>query len=372
MLIDYGKRAYIKISELEKRVNKLEEKIEKSTYNTLFFDLTTPEKFTRFDKSVKFISNGDAVVKGEISISLPSNIYLNYQIKFQNIIVKSGMASAYESVITFDVGANDGENVLEIIISSSTEFEFSLIKITLGGKIDYFSQKRKLSLSTTGHSDYVIYQNGDFATLYLYSLNSLVKILDYNDVFDVSLLGFDGEKLYIAVVSSDNKLRFETLTKDGEHVLNDTSLVNNVSSVCGYLVENVVKVIFSKAGEIMTGNLINGSFNFEKTGRKGALVTADSDVVDCFVIYGDYKPTKFVDYSATYVLEKGENYHIVKTESGYLIFFKISDRLYKQEISSGVQKPSKLTPCDEMIRLYDGKYIKRVRDALMVGIEENV
>lgn len=373
VLIDYGKMAYIKINQLEKRIETLEKDLAKSVYNTLFFDFTTPEKLTNFDKSVKFISNGDTAVKVEILISIPSSTRLQYQVKHNESLIKSGYCQSLESVITFDLGAHNGENTLELIISSQVELEFNYLKLTLGGQIDYHSQKRKLSLSTTTYSDYVAYQNGDFATVYSYYSGSLVNVLEYSGILDISLLGFDGNKLYIGLVNENNELKIETLTERGERYASGQTLAKNVSSVCGYLNENGVSVVFSKAGEIMLGNYQIGSeFAYEKTGRRGLLVSADSDVLGAYVVHGDYRPTKLVDGFATYVLEKGENYHITKTYGGYAIRYGAGGRLYKQEINGGVLNPVKLSTYDEIIRLCDGKYIKRVRDVLTVGKEENV
>ncbi len=372
VLIDYGKRAYIKLNELEKRLISLEKKLEKSAYTTLFFDLTTDESRNSFIKNVKFLSKGDSVVKAELFITLGSLVYLNYQVKLNGKIIKSGTTSTLESVIAFDVGSIEGENSLELSLSSSTNFKFDNLKLTLGGQVEYYLQKRKLSLSTTTYSDYIIYQNGDLATLYYYADGNLSKVIDYNEVFDVSLLGFDGIKLYIGIVNKLNELKIEALDVYGERECSIT-LDKNVSSVCGYLNENGVTVIYSKAGDILMANYqSNGSFFSEKTGRRGALVTCDSDAYQVYVVYGDYKPTKLVDYFATYVLDKGENYHVIKTDGGYIVRYALDGRLYEQEVTNVTKKSINLSSCDEILRLNDGKYIKRVRDVLSVGKEEDV
>ncbi len=372
MVIDYGKRAYIKLSELEKRLASLEKKLEKSAYTTLFFDLTAGESASSFIKNLKFLSKGDSVVKAELFITLNSLVYLNYQVKLNGKLIKSGTTSTLESVIAFDVGAIDGENSLEIMLSSSANFKFDNLKLTLGGQVEYYLQKRKLSLSTTTYSDYIIYQNGNLATLFYYEDGNLSKMLELSEIFDVSLLGFDGIKLYVGVVNKVNELKIETIDVYGERE-SSIALDKNVSSVCGYLNENGVTVIYSKAGDILMANYrSNGSFFSEKTGRRGALVTCDSDTYQVYVVYGDYKPTKLVDYYATYVLDKGENYHVIKTDGGYIVRYALDGRLYEQEVTSVTKKPTMLSSCDEMVRLNDGKYLKRVRDVLTVGKEEDV
>lgn len=373
MLIDYGKRAYLKMSELEKRIEKIEKEIEKSTYNTLVFDLSSPENAINFYKGVKFLAKGDNQLKGELIITINSSANANYQIKLNGAVVKIGKISGSENVISFDLAVYDGENLIELDFSSSVAFSFSVLKITLIGQIEYLSQKRKLSLASTTFSDYIIYQNGNFATLYNYSLSSLVKVFDYDDVLDVSLLGYVNEILYIGIVNKENILTLETLSLGGDVYKDGVVLSKNVSSVCGYASGNGVKIVFSKAGEVMQGDYVLGdAFTYQKTGRRGAFVTADADVYGAYVIYGDYKPCKLVDYTATYVLEKGDNYHIAKLNENYIIRYAKEERLYKQEINGVTVNPIKLSACNEIIRLYDGKYIKRVRDVLTIGKEENV
>lgn len=373
MLIDYGKMAYVKINELNKRIEKLEKQVNKSTYNTLVFDLTPPEKGYAFDKVIKFLSNGDGVVKGELTVSIPESASVTYQIIFQNKTVKMGSVTAIESVITFELSANDGENEVDLKFSSTEDLKFDGLKVTLGGQVEYLSQKRKLSLSTTTFSDYIIYLNADVATLYEYSLGSLVKVCDYFNVLDVSLLGYANQQLYVAVISEENELSFETISSDGERVKNPNVTIKNVSSIYGYVSDSGINVVFSKAGNILVGEYgYDGTFNYQKTGRRGAFVTGDSDVLGVYIIYGEYKPTKLVDYSATYVLEKGENYHVAVFNDEIVVRFNYGGRLYKQTLNGGLSKPVKLSACDEIIRLYDGKYVKRVRDVLTVGKEEDV
>lgn len=371
MLIDYGKRAYIKLGELEKRIVQLENQIKKTAYNTLFFDLTTPEIITKLNKSVKFLSNGDSLVKGEVFLGVPQGAFVNYQISCKGLVIKYGKTSSLENIITFDFAVEDGINSLDFTFYSSVEFEFNSIKITLGGQIDYYNQKRKLSLATTGYSDYIIYQYGDSATLYDYGLDGLVKVTEFNGVYDISLLGFSNEKLYVAVIDDKNALTIQTLDISKDTISKSSVLSKNVSSVCGYISQDRVKVIFSKTGEIMVGEYsFNQTFSFEKSGRRGDKVTADSSVIDAYVIYGDYKPTKFVEYFATYVLNKGENYHVIKDGDAYLIYYGLDGWLYKQTVNGNVSKPIKLSACDEILKLHDGKYIKRVRDVLTVENED--
>ena len=72
---------------------------------------------------------------------------------------------------------------------------------------------------------------------------------------------------------------------------------------------------------------------------------------------------------ATFVIDKGENYHISKTDTGYDITYSVSNKLFSQLISDLTSASQNIGFCDEKITLYDGKKLIRVRDALTLSEE---
>lgn len=72
---------------------------------------------------------------------------------------------------------------------------------------------------------------------------------------------------------------------------------------------------------------------------------------------------------ATYVIEKGENYHFVKTENGYEITYSNENKLFSQEITNLPNTPKSIDFFDEKITLYDGKKLTRIKDLISFSEE---
>lgn len=70
---------------------------------------------------------------------------------------------------------------------------------------------------------------------------------------------------------------------------------------------------------------------------------------------------------ATYVIDKGENYHVTESGEGYVINFSDGNKLYSQRILDLPQTAITIGYCDEKIPLYDGKFLVRVRDSLTIS-----
>lgn len=70
---------------------------------------------------------------------------------------------------------------------------------------------------------------------------------------------------------------------------------------------------------------------------------------------------------STVNIEKANNYHISKTEEGYLVEYNDGLKLYEINIiNDSVAQKTVKDFCDERILLSDGKILKRVRDVLTV------
>ena len=71
--------------------------------------------------------------------------------------------------------------------------------------------------------------------------------------------------------------------------------VNNVSSVCGYLVNRTMVLYYSKLNEIYKGVFLLGNeFTYEKTGRKGIKLYSDSNSPDNYVVVDKLLNTKHI------------------------------------------------------------------------------
>ncbi len=70
---------------------------------------------------------------------------------------------------------------------------------------------------------------------------------------------------------------------------------------------------------------------------------------------------------STYVINKGENYHVKRHFDGYEIIMSSDGKLLSQTVHDKVGDLLKLEFCDEEVTLFDGKILKRVRDKLTIG-----
>ncbi len=70
---------------------------------------------------------------------------------------------------------------------------------------------------------------------------------------------------------------------------------------------------------------------------------------------------------STVNIEKANNYHITKTQEGYMVEYNDGFKLYELNIvNDSVASKNAKDFCDERILLSDGKILKRVRDILTV------
>ena len=72
---------------------------------------------------------------------------------------------------------------------------------------------------------------------------------------------------------------------------------------------------------------------------------------------------------ATYVLDKGNNYHVFELDDGYEVTFTSGNKLMSQVVRDLPKTATEVTYCDEKIPLHDGKYLTRVRDSLTISEE---
>lgn len=70
---------------------------------------------------------------------------------------------------------------------------------------------------------------------------------------------------------------------------------------------------------------------------------------------------------ATYVIDKGDCYHLEKIYEGYKITFTKDNKLQSQEVSDIPKTSETIGYCDEKIPLFNGKYLIRIRDSLIIS-----
>ena len=156
MDLDYGKRAYIKVTELEKRLDEFIQSLGKTTVKTLTFNLSTPEIKATYERVLKFNALSDGLVS--VSVVIPktdTNAY--YEIYHNGTEIKSGSNNGEDVKLDFSLGAYVGENEMTFILRSGMPVSTSGFTVTAVGTIDYINAKRRLSSLTINGVNYITY-----------------------------------------------------------------------------------------------------------------------------------------------------------------------------------------------------------------------
>lgn len=372
MISDYGKMAYVKVIELENKLERKLKELEKSVYKSLFFDLATSETHATFTRSFKFKANADCAVKCTLTIGAIETATVNYSVTVMDKVIKSGVAKGLETLLSFDFCAYEGENDVTIELVSNVPYLLDNLKVVLGGNVDYFPSKNRLSSVSYGSKDYVTFLSGNGYVLYEYDGTRLKTLYESHEVLDACIGGMVGEELYVITISLNHGLQVMMYNVNTGFGVNTTPLINSVTSVCAYPYDNGVRIIFVKTGAVYNGFYRKGgSFSCESMGRRASLVFADANVLGACVLTDEFKPSKLiVNGISTFVIEKGENYHVNKVDGGYKLTFSRENKGYSQTVLNLTKKPELLGFCDEQIELVDGKILKRVRESLTIANKE--
>lgn len=71
----------------------------------------------------------------------------------------------------------------------------------------------------------------------------------------------------------------------------------------------------------------------------------------------------------TYVLNKGNSYHVNVKDGGYEVVYSNGGKLLRQTIEDELSPSENLGICDERIKLFDGKFLSRNRGTLVIENE---
>ena len=296
MFYDYGKRAYLKVLDLEKSLNKRIEELENKSYRSLFFNLSSPERYATYDKSIKFIAKTDGAVKCTVIFKAPETISVSYKITSgDKVLVSGGTNGALISNINFEFGTLEGENGIAIRISSGIPIPLDELKVFLEGTVDYYECKRRLSSVTYGDLNYITFLNDNCYQLYSYD-GSLLKFRHQKDgILDACIGGVVNGELYIITLTEEHGVTVTLYDVADSFSVTTRPLVSNVTSISAFPFDDGVKIIFIKSGTVCIGFYSRSAgFSYETTSRRAKEVFADADVPNAYILYDDYKPIKFI------------------------------------------------------------------------------
>ncbi len=296
---DYGKLAYLKIAELERKIEALESKVDESSYMELEFLYNNLE----YKRTHTFITNFNAL----------KNCTSNIEILLDNlisgdayaIIVKVNDVQLYkqanikEAQNSFSLQATltKGENVIAVSVENLTcDFNLPNLKIKVGGFVEYQKTKNYLSYISDFDCEYILHLNGNNATLFNIALDEkLINLYSINNVLDCKIAGLIESYLYILYINTNNNLYIcKYNLKTSEEEIIDLN-ISSCTSVAGYPSDNGIKIYFSKFAKIYSGVYEQNSHFYPTfTGRKGLEIYIDASVPNGVVIVDNFLNAKFI------------------------------------------------------------------------------
>lgn len=364
---DYGKIAYYKVLELENKLKNIEEKIKQTKYQNLTFSLPFLETKSVFSRRFSFDAIIDTIVNFSLYFKPSYTQNIEYEILLNGTIIKSGTFSNSENALEFDNLAISGLNTVIINLNGENSFFIKELNVTVSGNITYSNVHRRVSSLTLSDCNYILTINENQFEIYKYTSDGGLKSLyRRNGILDCHLSAIINDKLYVLYIDLEFNLYCFTYQPSVGGTFYDLG-ISGVTSVCGYKLDNGVRVYLSKANYVHVGTFIAGEkFEIEKTNRRGAKVTCEGDIQGVYLISDAYKFSKLITSSATFVVEKGENYHYKTYDIGFRVYYKNSNQVYYQDIQEYVNSPKVFKFCDEVIKLYDNKFLVRVRENLTI------
>ncbi len=367
MFRDYGKMAYVKVSELEKRFEKLQKELLSSITNTLSFDLVTPEKRNVFRKT--FLCNCLKTSTVTIKVNFQSNLFLSieYDLFINGNSVQKGAFSDGKGTLDFQAGVGEGKLDFEIELYSPSPFLIENLFITVNGSVEYFSEFNRISALNHQQMTYFSAVNSNKLVLYVYDEQGLTELFNLNEIKDASIAGLINGELYVLYIDVSNVLRVLIYDVETFHGIICNLNANGATSVCGYPYGDGIKVFYTLTGSVFSGEYVkDGNFKGENTWRKGNKVFCEPNIIGVYIVSDAYNSNKLVTENETVVLSKGNNHHITQTQTGYIITYSDKNVLYAQELDDRLNTPILTGYCDEKVKLYDGNYLVRVRDSLKI------
>ena len=296
---DYGKIAYLKIVELEKKVKDLEKKVSQSTYTELeYFYSDLISKYTHeFYINLTALKEGTAYLKLFIDGDFEAGAY-SIEVKVNGVhFFMENVPKTNQKTISLNANLNKGENEIAVIIFNDIELlRLNSLKVNVSGYVEYLKIKNNLSNACLSGVEYVLQFKKDVATLFLYSQqDGLVNSYTLTDIKDCKIAGGISNVLYLPFIDQNNNLFMcEYNIETGSDNVIDLK-VSACSSVAGYPCENGVKIFYSKFAKIFSGVYESGKpFLPSYTGRKGLEVYADASAPKAIVIVDNFLNAKFV------------------------------------------------------------------------------
>ena len=295
---DYGKLAYLKIAQLEKKIQKLESLVSKNNYSELEFIYENPiSQYTHaFLVDLNALKDGVSTVKLTIDASLNGTYSIEVKVNEVQIFKQDGFESK-QNTFSIEAPLNKGNNVIKVSVECLTEpLKINVLKVNVGGFVEYLKVKNYLSTISINNKDYFVHLKGENAKVYSYcEENGLIEVYNLTNLIDAKICGGTNEYLYILYINKQNFLYLLTLNLEDKTTQETNLNVSSCSSAAGYPVDSGIKVFYSQFAKIYSGIVApNQAFTPTFTGRKGLEVYADANTPNAIVIVDNFLNAKFI------------------------------------------------------------------------------
>jgi hypothetical protein len=297
---DYGKMAYVKVCELEKKLKNLESLYSEVKYNEVNFSFKENANKNCYEKTFKVnaVKDGKYTFKGsvEIDVALQNGVsvlvYVNGVLAYSNKNLNlTNFSYDFEAVLS------KGENQIKTTCQAEESYNLISLNYTVCGYIDYVKSNNALSRISYNGYDFILHLLDDKAFLYKYSaLNGLILNGEFSSLFQASIIGVDSNCVYLAAIDSSKFLRVISYDYNNNVIVNNVALnVGGVLSVCGYMFGDTFKLYFTRLLEVCCGDFsFSNEFTYYRTGRKGAKVYLEPNETNYLIISDKYSNAKLV------------------------------------------------------------------------------
>lgn len=297
---DYEKRVLLKLQELEKRMEIIEQEQKEINYQELDFSLGHIESETTVERLVKYnaLKEGKVTITGKTRSNVVSVIGIYVKFYVNDVLFHSFICNVdKEFTFTFKPTLVKGENSLKIRILSSVDIDIAYFDFSVNGFVDYINHENNLSIVSGNNIDYVLHQNSNNFDLLTYTESeNLVNRCSISNASKGNIVGIIEGYLYIAICNNANGLelvKMDISTFTFEKIdLN----VSGVDCVAGFCIDNKIKILFCKLYDLYEGvfDVETNGFTYRNTGKKSIKVYADPNFPNAYVMADRFNNSKLV------------------------------------------------------------------------------
>lgn len=359
--MDYGKLAYLKAREAERKIRFLNGKLQKTEKKTLLFESRENTDLLHVYE-YKFNANygGKIIVSVEIEDMVgEGKLFLNGKLYGEHIPMGTG-----EDVYTVPLTVRAGVNAIKLEFIPQIMSGDLGVTITVEGYVDYIDDDYRVSTADLISSTAVALTGGGFSLIYEYVGGSLALKNKLGGVKEVSLVG--DEMCFKALVrTKDDELKLIYFDSDYT-ISNQVSFDVGVSSCTAYYYTSGFRYFAIKRGviyrynEVGTRNAVGylASKLYGEWGYAG-IIAKDN--------HGKAKFISFVGVENMYKIKNGCAYHFEMINGRLTVWYSVGGKSYRQTLVNGeIESVLVCGEYDEKIKTYDGSFLVRNRGRLSV------